>query len=60
MQRNEIIQKLIEKLELIRGVDNGYYVYPEDHIIAEELLSVVEECDPNPWHTNDWFGEEDD
>lgn len=44
MKRSEMIQKIVEKIELMRGVDNGYYVYPEDDIIANTILTEIEDA----------------
>lgn len=43
MKRSEMIQKIIEEVEVMRGVDMGYYVYPEDTQIAERILKVIED-----------------
>ena len=48
MKRSEVITKLVESIELMRGVDNGYYVYPEDNIIANIILSKLEEMEILP------------
>lgn len=43
MKRSDAITEIVKKIELMRGVDNGYYVYPEDDVIAETILSGLEE-----------------
>lgn len=42
MKRSEAIAELIRDLDLMRGVDNGYYVYPDERTIANTLLSKLE------------------
>lgn len=48
MKRSEAVQKLLEAIELMRGVDNGYYVYPEDEQMADRLLAALEEIGMQP------------
>ncbi len=49
MKRSEMIKNLINTLELIRGVDNGYYVYPDDETFAKILLDKIEEIGYSEW-----------
>lgn len=42
MNRKQLIQTLIEEIEVMRGVHDGLYVYPDETQIAERLLNVVE------------------
>jgi hypothetical protein len=44
MKRSEMLEIIIKELDLMRGVDNGYYVYPEDELIANRLLTKIEEA----------------
>lgn len=43
MTRKEMVDRIKDRIESIRGVDNGYYVYPDDDSIAEQILNVVED-----------------
>lgn len=54
MKRSEIIIKLIKEIELMRGVVDGYYVYPEDEQIANRLLTKLEKIGMLPPKT-DWL-----
>jgi len=42
MKKSEMIEEIITSLELMRGVHNGYYVYPEDDLIAKAILDKLE------------------
>jgi hypothetical protein len=48
MKRSEILKIIMDEIDLMRGVDNGYYVYPEDKQIADRILNVLEEAGMNP------------
>jgi len=55
MNRKEVIRLLIEEIQDMRGVYDDQYVYPDDYIIAERVLSVVENsgyCNL-PWSGSD-------
>lgn len=48
MKRSEMLLKIRKYIELIRGVDNGYYVYPEDELFCEYILNAVEGAGMQP------------
>ena len=52
MKRSEMIKKIVKRLEIMRGTDDAsgylYYVYPEDDIIAEDILETIEEYGMRP------------
>ncbi len=48
MKRSEMLSKIVERIELMRGVDSGYYVYPEDETMAKMILNEIEEAGMRP------------
>lgn len=42
MKRSEMLRIIVDKLELMRGVQEGYYMYPETALMADMLLTELE------------------
>lgn len=49
MRRNSVVKKILRKLNKFEG-----YGYSMDYNFANDLLKLVEECEPTLYNSWDW------